>query len=102
MVEASGKKERYEVLYEEIGAKVQLVLEGHSTLDQKIERVDAKIDLSTHEISRKLEMGFATVMKEIRQLQERFDTHGRAHTSYTTHPSRDFLRVRCPTSACAD
>ena len=75
------KKERYEVLYEEIESQVKLVLEGHSTLDQKIERMDAKIDSSTHEISRKLEMGFANVMKEIRQLQERFDIHERAHTS---------------------
>lgn len=81
MAKMPGKKERYEVLYEEITSQVKLVLEGHSTLDGKIERVDAKIDRRTQEISRKLDMGFATVMKEIRELRERFEVHDHAHTN---------------------
>ena len=31
------KKQRYEVLYEDIKSMFQVVSEGHSTLDQKIE-----------------------------------------------------------------
>ena len=37
MATAPGKKERYEALVEDIKSDVQLVFEGHSTLDEKIE-----------------------------------------------------------------
>lgn len=81
MADTPGERERYEVLYEEINAKVQLVLEGHSALDQKIERLDGKMDRSVQEISRKLDFGFAKVLKEVRELRGRFDIHERAHAS---------------------
>lgn len=80
MVEEPGKKERYEIMYEELSGKVQLVLEGHSLLNQKIDRVDAKIDGGVRDITRTLNLGFATVIKEIRALHQRFDAHERAHT----------------------
>lgn len=79
MAETPGEKEQYQVLYEELGGKVQLVLEGHSLLNQKIDRVDAKIDGAAKEISSKLGLGFTTVLREIRKLHERFDVHERAH-----------------------
>ena len=81
MAKGPSKKERYEVLYEEIGSQVKLVLEGHAALNQKIERLDAKVDGTAQEISRKLDFGFATMLKEIRELRERFDVHERAHAS---------------------
>jgi len=81
MADTPGGKERYEVLYEEIGTKVQLVLEGHAVLDQKIDRLDDKIDHGVQEISRKLDFGFVKVLKEIRELQGRFDIHERVHAS---------------------
>ena len=45
----SRKKERFEILQEEMNEKIELVLEGHQALSQKMDRV--KEDLS-HEITK--------------------------------------------------
>jgi polyhydroxyalkanoate synthesis regulator phasin len=55
------------VLFEEMGRRLDLVVEGHQALNQKIERLEAKME---HEF---LEMR-ALIQLSYRQLQERVET----------------------------
>ena len=77
---ASRKKERYEVLYEDIKSMVELVLEGHSTLDQKIEALRGDV--------RGVKAGLGYVEQAVTDnsqrlgvLIRRFESHEHAHQS---------------------
>ena len=45
-------KERVEILLEQIGSDVKAIAEGHSTLNNKIDRMDNKIDRMDNKIDR--------------------------------------------------
>ena len=74
------KKERYEVLYEDIKSMVQLVLEGHSTLDQKIETLRGDVR-GVKEGLGYVEKAVIENSKRLGILINRFKVHEHAHTS---------------------
>ncbi len=81
MQQPGSRRGRFEVLLEEIRDDVKILAEGHVMLDRKIEHVDTKLDRVVHELSRKMDLGFATLSTDIRQLAQRLDTHERFHAS---------------------
>ena len=74
------KKERYEVLYEDIKSMFQVVSEGHSTLDQKIENLLGEVRGMREELGH-----VGKAVTESRQrldtLLNRFEAHEHAHTN---------------------
>jgi predicted nucleic acid-binding Zn-ribbon protein len=80
MGKAPGKKERYEVLYEDIEKMVQQVLEGHSMLSQRFEGVRVELKEMRREVGN---VGDA-VTETRRRLDDfihRFEAHEHAHTN---------------------
>ena len=80
MAKTPRKKERYEVLFEEIASKVQLVLEGHSTLDQKIEALHREVGGVKEELGH-VEKAVTENNRHLETLINRFEAHEHAHTS---------------------
>ena len=78
MAKSSGKKERYEVLCEEMSSKVQLVLEGHSMLDQKIEGLRQDVKGVKEELGH-VEAAVTQTNQRLETLIDRFNVHERAH-----------------------
>ena len=74
------KKERYEVLYEEIKSMVQVVLEGHSTLHQKFETVRQEVRGMKEELGY-VEKAVTESSKRLGTLINRFEAHEHAHTN---------------------
>jgi len=74
------KKEHYEVLYEDIKKMVQLVLEGHSTLDEKIESLRGEVRGAREELG---DVGKAVTESRQRldTLINRFEAYEHAHTN---------------------
>lgn len=60
------KKERYEVLYEDIEAMFKTVTEGHSTLDRKIDGVLGEVKAMRAELG--------DVEKAVTESRQRLDT----------------------------
>ncbi|MFH1454666.1 MAG: hypothetical protein ABIH00_11910 [Armatimonadota bacterium] len=52
------KKEHFEVILEDINSKLSTVVEGHKVLDNKIERLDKKIDINTKELRDEMAVRF--------------------------------------------
>lgn len=52
------EERRFGVILEDIDFKLNLVVEGHQNLDQKIDRVDAKVDNLQKEMDYKFEVVF--------------------------------------------
>ena len=74
------KKQRYEVLYENIESMFRTVSEGHSTLDRKIEGLLGEVR------GMREELGYVgKAVTESRQhldtLINRFEVHGHTHTN---------------------
>lgn len=79
MAKTPRQKERYEVLYEEIASKVQLVLEGHSTIDQKIDALRQDVGGVKEELGH-VEQAVTEGNRRLEMLTNRFETHERAHS----------------------
>ena len=79
MARASRQKERHEVLFEEIGSKAQLVLEGHSTLNRSIEALRQDIGSVKEELGH-VEHAVTENNERLDVLIKRFDVHHHAHT----------------------
>ena len=86
------KKERFEMLLEEIRDKVQTIAEGydilnnkmdkiHANLDNKISKLDIKIDRVNISLGAKIEAVHDSLKNEIRvtgfALQDKLDEHAR-------------------------
>ena len=80
MAKTPRKKERYEVLFEEIESKVQLVLEGHSTLNQKIEALRQDVGGVKEELGH-VEQAVTENNRRLELLINRFEAHNHAHAS---------------------
>ena len=74
------KQERYEVLFEDIQSMVQLVLEGHSALDQKIETLRQDMRGVKEELGH-VEQAVTENSKRLGTLINRFEAHEHAHTN---------------------
>ncbi len=72
------KKERYEVLYEDIKSMVRLVLEGHSSLDQKIDTLRGDVR-GVKEGLGYVEQAVTENSQRLSILIHRFEVHERAH-----------------------
>ena len=71
MSRESNKKERFEVLLEQVRSELAIVAEGHADLDRKVDRVE-------HTLSRKIEIGFADVQVAIQTLAKQVQEHTHA------------------------
>ncbi|MBI3318935.1 MAG: hypothetical protein HYZ90_07365 [Candidatus Omnitrophica bacterium] len=96
-----GKKERYEILFEEVSSKIDLVLDGLKGLTEQTERLEQRVGALEQRMERielrvgaleqrmeRLEVAISTHTKEIQQLQadvhvltERFEEHLKAHAA---------------------
>ena len=74
------KKQRYEVLYEEIKAMFQVVSEGHGTLDQKIESLLGEVRGMRKELGH-VEEAVTESRQRLDVLINRFEAHEHAHTN---------------------
>lgn len=74
------KKERYEVLYEEIKSMFRVVSEGHGALDQKIDSLQGEVRGMRQELG---DVGKAVTESRQRldMLINRFEAHEHAHTN---------------------
>ena len=79
MAKTPRNKERYEVLFEEVASKVQLVVEGHSTLDQRIEVLRRDVGGVKEELGH-VEKAVAENNRHLEILINRFEAHEHAHT----------------------
>ena len=75
-----AKKERYEVLFEDIKSQVQQVLEGHSALLQEIQGLRGDIGGMRQEL-RFVEKAVTETKQGLGKLVNRFDLHERAHAN---------------------
>lgn len=89
-----GKKERYEVLFEEINSKMDLVLEGLKALREQVERLEFRVGrleqlcdgfqtaiiANSNEI-RRLQHDVQVLQHEVAKLTERFEEHLKAHAT---------------------
>lgn len=80
MGEDRRKKERYEVLFEKIQSSVQVVLEGHSTLNQKIEALRQDVGGVKEELGH-VEKAVMENNGRLKTLVDRFEIHSHAHTN---------------------
>jgi len=73
MTNQPSEKERFEVLLEQVRHELEVLAEGHVTLDQKIDHV-------AQELSKKMDIGFADVLAAVRMVAKQLQEHERAHT----------------------
>ena len=77
MAKPSGEERRLTVLVEKVEGEFKVVAEGladlsrrvdglQGELHQQVERLDLKIERVVHELSERMDAGFAAVMKELR------------------------------------
>lgn len=66
-----SKKERFEVLLEQVRRELAIVAEGHVDLDRKIDRV-------AEELSKRMEVGFSDVQIALRTLAKQVQDHAHA------------------------
>ena len=66
-----NKKERFEVLLEQVRGELAIVAEGHVDLDRKVDRIE-------HTLSKKIEIGFADVQIAIQTLAKQVQEHTHA------------------------
>ena len=74
------KQERYEVLYEDIKSMCQVVSEGHSTLDQKIDGLLGEVRGMREELGY-VEKAVTESRQRLDTLINRFEVHEHAHTN---------------------
>ena len=73
MAQEPSEQTRFEALLEDVRHQLGVVAEGHSTLDQKIDRVSL-------ELSNKIDVGFADVLLTVRTVIKQQQEHERAHS----------------------
>ncbi len=73
MAKEPGEKERFEVLLEQVRRELEIVAEGHVTLDQKIDRI-------AQDLSKKMDIGFADVLVAVRTVAKQVQEPEQAHT----------------------
>ena len=73
MAQEPSEPARFETLLEDVRHQLGVVAEGHSTLDQKIDRVAL-------ELSNKMGTGFADVLLTVRTVIKQQQEHERAHS----------------------
>ena len=89
-----SEKERYEILFEDVNSKMDLVLEGLKDLTERMERVEHRLGTVEQRMEQMelrmdaLEAAVSTHTKEIQRLQadvhvlpERFEEHLKAHAA---------------------
>ncbi len=81
---AERKKERYEVLFEEISSNVQAVLEGHTALDQDIQALRRDVGAMRKELGYvgqavgENSLQIQATSQALQALVKRFDIHQHA------------------------
>ena len=82
MAREPDKKERVEVLFEQILAETKAVNEGVRALREQVERMGARLtglDEHVGSFERTVSKGFKHVWERFDGLAERFDAHERLH-----------------------
>lgn len=69
------KKERFEILFEEMRGDIKLILEGYSVLNNKIDNLDGRLSGWIKEVENKLDFSVKTIRKDIENLSQKLDTH---------------------------
>ena len=88
MAKEPGKKERFEVLLEQVRKELELVAEGYVALDQKIDRwaqemrqgfttLDTKIELYTQQLSKRMDVDCGELRQAVAIVVKRMDDHER-------------------------
>lgn len=78
MADTPGEEQRYEVLYEDIKHDVQLVLEGHSVLRGKMDRVADESESRDVALNRQFDLGISTLVRKLDALSQKLDQIGDA------------------------
>ena len=81
MVNGSGEDRGAEALIEQFRREVQVVAENHIALSRKIDGVDRKIDYVEQALSKQMELGFSTLIKEMKLFSDRFQAHEGLHAN---------------------
>ena len=79
-MEKDRKKERYEVLYEDIKSMFQAVSEGHSTLDRKIDGLLGEVRGMRGALGH-VEQAVTESRQRLDTLINRFEAHDHAHAN---------------------
>lgn len=74
MAQEPSEQARFETLLEDVRHELHIVAEGHSTLDQTIDRVAL-------ELSNKMDTGFADVLLAVRTVIKQQQAHERVHSA---------------------
>ena len=89
-----SEKERFEVLLEQVRHELEMVAEGHVSLDQKMDRLtgefsskyeslDQKVEWlakKTDDLSQKMDKGFVEVRKDLHALANQLQDHIHTHS----------------------
>ena len=67
----TNEQQRFEILLEQIRSQLQIVAEGHSLLDQKIERMAEKFERRFEEVETSMRLGFKKVYERLDKIETR-------------------------------
>lgn len=74
MVKGARSKQQENVLVEEVRREVRKIAEGHKTLNQKIDRVEAELKGEIHRLEEKLDLFTHEIIGRTDSLECRLDT----------------------------
>ena len=81
MPQTPSERERFEVLLEDVRHELQVVAEGHSTMDAKIDRTAKESAERDQALGHQMTLGFETVMGALQDLSTQLQSHERTHAS---------------------
>jgi hypothetical protein len=73
MSEKKRKKERYEILFEEVNSKMDLVLEGYKEIGNKFEEARREREEIRNDLTQKIEFVSSGLHKKIENTEQRLD-----------------------------
>ena len=80
MAKQPGEKERFEVLLEQVRHEMEIVAEGHITLDQKVDRLTQELSEKMDAGFARMDVGFSGVLSQVRSVAKQIQDHEQAHT----------------------
>ena len=81
MAKEARKRQPKMVVVEQFRHELRLVRDGHELLNQKVDRLDQKLDRVEGSLIARMDAGFAEVVKVVSEFATRLDTYERAHAS---------------------